>query len=44
MRLMLELIRFFQHKIFLPLLLFYRTFCAMKTGRFQAEAKAVRDA
>lgn len=35
---------FYQHKILLPLLLFYRTFRAMKTGRFQAEAKAVRDA
>ncbi len=35
---------FYQHKIFLPLLPFYRTFRAMKAGRFKAEARAIKNA
>ena len=35
---------FYQHKILLPLLPFYRIFRAMRTGRFQVEAEAIRDA
>ena len=35
---------FYKHKILLPLLPFYRTIRAMKAGRFQAEAKAIKNA
>ena len=35
---------FYKHKILLPLLPFYRTIRAMKAGRFQAEAKALKNA
>lgn len=35
---------FYQHKILLPFLPFYRTYCAMKEGRLLAEAKAVKNA
>ena len=35
---------FYKYKILLPLLPFYRTFRAMKAGRFQAEAKAIKNA
>ena len=35
---------FYKHKIFLPLLPFYRAARAMKAGRFVSEAKAIRNA
>lgn len=35
---------FYKYKILLPLLPFYRTFRAMKAGKFQAEAKAIKNA
>lgn len=35
---------FYKHKILLPLLPFYRTIRAMKAGRFQSEAKAIKNA
>ena len=35
---------FYRHKSLLPILLFYRTFRAIKTGRFAAEVKAIRQA
>ena len=35
---------FYKYKIFLPLLPFYRTFRAMKAGRFRSEAKALKNA
>ncbi len=35
---------FYKHKVFLPLLPFYRTARAMKAGRFVSEAKAIRNA
>lgn len=35
---------FYKHKILLPILPFYRTFRAMKEGRFYGEAKAIREA
>lgn len=35
---------FYQHKVLLPLLPFYRTFLAIRAGRFKAEAKAVKNA
>ena len=35
---------FYRHKILLPLLPFYRTFRSIKAGRFQAEAKAIKNA
>ena len=35
---------FYEHKVLLPLLPFYRTLRAMKAGRFNAEARAIRDA
>lgn len=35
---------FYQHKILLPLLPFYRTFQSMKSGRFISEAKAIKNA
>ena len=35
---------FYKHKILLPILPFYRTFRAMKGGRFSAEAKAIQQA
>ena len=35
---------FYQHKILLPFLPFYRIYLAMKAGRFQAEAKAIKNA
>ena len=35
---------FYKYKILLPLLPFYRTIRAMKAGRFQAEAKAIKNA
>ena len=35
---------FYKHKILLPLLPFYRTFCAIKTGRLGVEVNAVKDA
>jgi hypothetical protein len=35
---------FYKYKAFLPLLPFYRTFRAMKAGRFQAEARAIKNA
>lgn len=35
---------FYKHKILLPFLPFYRTIRAMKAGRFQAEAKAIKNA
>ena len=35
---------FYQHKVLLPFLPFYRIFRAMKAGRFQAEAKAIKNA
>lgn len=35
---------FYKYRILLPILPFYRTFRAMKGGRFGAEAKAIRDA
>ena len=35
---------FYRHRVLLPLLPFYRTFRAIQSGRFKAEAKAVKDA
>ncbi|MBQ6611715.1 MAG: nucleotidyltransferase family protein [Oscillospiraceae bacterium] len=35
---------FYQHKVLLPFLPFYRILRAMKAGRFQAEAKAIKNA
>jgi len=35
---------FYEHKVLLPLLPFYRTIRAMRKGRFMAEARAIRDA
>jgi hypothetical protein len=35
---------FYKHRLLLPLLPFYRTFCSIKAGRFQAEAKALKNA
>ena len=35
---------FYKHRILLPLLPFYRTFRAMKDGRFRAEARAISKA
>lgn len=35
---------FYKHKILLPTLPFFRTFKAIKSGRFIAEVKAIRDA
>ena len=35
---------FYKYRILLPILPFYRLFCAMKAGRFKAEAKAIIDA
>lgn len=35
---------FYKHKILLPILPFYRTFRAMKNGKFKAEAKAIKNA
>lgn len=35
---------FYKHKILLPLLPFYRTIRAMKSGKFQVEAKALKNA
>ncbi|MBR5088980.1 MAG: nucleotidyltransferase family protein [Ruminiclostridium sp.] len=35
---------FYKHKILLPLLPFYRTFRAMKNGKFRSEAKAIKNA
>lgn len=35
---------FYRHRFLLPFLPFYRTFRAMKTGKFQAEAKAIKNA
>ena len=35
---------FYRHKVLLPLLPFYRTFRAIQSGSFKAEAKAVKDA
>ena len=35
---------FYKYRIFLPLLPFYRTFRAMKAGRFNAEAQAIKNA
>lgn len=34
----------YKYKILLPLLPFYRTFRSMKAGRFQEEAKAIKNA
>ena len=35
---------FYKHKILLPLLPLYRTFRAIKSGKFKAEAKAIKNA
>ena len=35
---------FYRHRILLPILPFYRTFRAIRSGEFQAEAKAIRNA
>ena len=35
---------FYEHKLFLPFLPFYRVLLAMKAGRFTAEAKALKEA
>jgi hypothetical protein len=35
---------FYKYKIFLPLLPFYRTFRAMKSGRFKSEVQAIKKA
>ena len=35
---------FYNHKILLPILPFYRTFRAMKSGKFKAEARAIKNA
>lgn len=35
---------FYQHRVFLPILPFYRTFCSVKSGRFKSEAEAIKNA
>ena len=35
---------FYKHKILLPILPFYRTFRAIKNGKFKAEARAIKNA
>lgn len=35
---------FYQYKVFLPLLPFYRVFRAMKSGKFKSEARAIKNA
>ena len=35
---------FYKHRVFLPVLPFYRTFRSMKSGRFRKEARAIMDA